>query len=387
MVGDNMKNNKIGIFELIVTIIIVLVVVHTFLEDFAIVIGLDKDIQKALMIAGFCFDLFFTVEFLLRLFWARYERGALFYFTYRHGWIDFFASVPLLMLNSGPPFISMISNTIGFPAVASIAGLSMLKLLKIIRIARVLRLLRILKIFKNIKYTKSKMAQRHVTKIITLGVTTLVVLLILINMVMDVFYIARPDELYNRKKNQIIEKIKSEYDSGKDVKKALSTIQAMDTSETLLIIKVDGITIYSRYKMGEYDNIYQYSDYKYRRSGNIEVFFDVKMENKILAQGQARDNLIFFFIILGLLCAYLIFYSPHFALTVTDPIYVMKRGFHEKDYNLEVKIPSLYSTDDVFALARLYNEQYLPTKDRLMDTEQRSILTVKPEDIKYLTDI
>jgi uncharacterized membrane protein (DUF485 family) len=387
MVGEIMKNNKISIFELIVTIVIVLVVIHTFLEDFAIVIGLNKDIQKALIIAGFFFDLFFTIEFLLRLFWARYERGALFYFTYQHGWIDFFASVPLLMLNSGPPFISMLSSSIGFPGIASIAGLSMLKLLKIIRIARVLRLLRILKIFKNIKYTKSKMAQRHVTKIITLGVTALVVLLILLNMVMDVFYIARPDEAYTRKKNEIIEKIKTELGSERDPDRVVKNVRILDTAATLLIIKVDGKTIYSRYKQDVYDKTYEYSDYEYRRDGNVEVFFDIKEENRVLARSQARDNLIFFFIILGLLCAYLVFYSPHFALTVTDPIYVMKKGFQEKDYNLEVKISSLYSTDDVYQLGKLYNEQYLPTKDRLLDTEQSSLLNVKPEEIKYLTDI
>jgi len=41
----------------------------------------------------------------------------------------------------------------------------------------------------------------------------------------------------------------------------------------------------------------------------------------------------------------------------------MRRGFKEPDYNLNVKIPHMYEEDDIYALASLYNEIYLPLKD------------------------
>ncbi|MBN1696825.1 MAG: ion transporter [Spirochaetales bacterium] len=382
-----MEKNKISVFEIIVSLVIVLVVIHTFLEDFFVLIGLDGDLGVAMIIAGFFFDLFFTIEFLLRLYWARSDRGSLFYFTYQHGWIDFFASVPLLMFNSGPPFVSLASNTFGLFGIAGIAGLSMLKLLKIIRIARILRLLRILKIFKNIKYTDSSMAQRHVNRIITLGVTVLVVLLILFTMVMDVFSIARPDDAYVRNRYELMKKINENIDWKDDPQRIANDVKRLDASGKILLLKSDGKVIFSRYPQNADNPSYTYRDYEYSSAGNVEIYFDVTEENRIVAHSQSRDNLVFFFIILGLLCAYLIFYSPHFALTVTDPLYVMRRGFREKDYNLEVKIPPLYETDDVYDLAKLYNEHYLPAKDRLSDKENSTLLTAEPDDIKYLTDI
>ena len=72
----------------------------------------------------------------------------------------------------------------------------------------------------------------------------------------------------------------------------------------------------------------------------------------------------FFIAILLSVLAYLLLYSPRFALGITDPIHVMKRGMEESGYNLEVKIPARQADDDVFELARLFNTVFLPLKDR-----------------------
>ncbi len=54
----------------------------------------------------------------------------------------------------------------------------------------------------------------------------------------------------------------------------------------------------------------------------------------------------------------------------------------EEDYNLEVKIPEKYQDDDVYQLARLYNEKYLPLKARNQGDENKPLLDLELADIK-----
>jgi hypothetical protein len=82
--------------------------------------------------------------------------------------------------------------------------------------------------------------------------------------------------------------------------------------------------------------------------------------------------------------AYLLIYSPHFALTVTDPIHVMRRGLEETDYNLEVKVPERYQRDDIFELAKLYNEKYLPLKDRAQNEEGESLIQLDLAEVSHI---
>ena len=51
---------------------------------------------------------------------------------------------------------------------------------------------------------------------------------------------------------------------------------------------------------------------------------------------QSKENLIYFIMIIVLVISYAVFYSPHFAITVSDPIHVMRRGLEEKSYNYAV---------------------------------------------------
>jgi hypothetical protein len=80
--------------------------------------------------------------------------------------------------------------------------------------------------------------------------------------------------------------------------------------------------------------------------------------------------------------AFLLYYSPHFALTVSDPIHIMRRGMNEKGYNLEVRIPPMFADDEVYRLAKLYNEVYLPLKDRSSVGDDTEVLDLKLDDIK-----
>ena len=66
-----MRKQKRGAFvENIVIVVIFLVLVQTFVEDLAILLGWSWHVRKILIFAGLGFDIFFTVEFLTRLFFA-----------------------------------------------------------------------------------------------------------------------------------------------------------------------------------------------------------------------------------------------------------------------------------------------------------------------------
>jgi nitrogen fixation/metabolism regulation signal transduction histidine kinase len=94
---------------------------------------------------------------------------------------------------------------------------------------------------------------------------------------------------------------------------------------------------------------------------------------------------VFFVAILLIVLAYVLLYSPRFALDITDPVHVMKRGMEESGYNLEVKIPSQRAGEDVFELAGLYNRIFLPMKDRASAQEdQGSALAI--DDIRSFVE-
>ena len=160
--------------ENFILFVIFMVLVQTFLEDLAVILSWSWSVRKILIITGFGFDLFFTMEFLTRYFSALKKGKGIQYFVYQRGWIDLIASLPLLLLSSGPAVISLIA---GGAFVTGAGMLNMLKVVKTVRIARILRLLRLLKVFKKIKFVHSSMAQRHLTRIITTVISSLVLAL------------------------------------------------------------------------------------------------------------------------------------------------------------------------------------------------------------------
>ncbi|MFP4550433.1 MAG: hypothetical protein ACLFNT_06480 [Spirochaetales bacterium] len=92
--------------------------------------------------------------------------------------------------------------------------------------------------------------------------------------------------------------------------------------------------------------------------------------------------MIYFGIIVVLVLVFMLYYSPHFALTVSDPIHIMKRGLGESSYNLEVKTPAHYEHDEVYELGELYNEVYLPMKDRATSQQTATSVDLKMDDIQ-----
>ena len=155
-----------------------------------------------------------------------------------------------------------------------------------------------------------------------------------------------------------------------------------NTADEVLIIRRSGETVYSRYPNEYYTRVYGPGDYAYFQGSDFDIFID----QLPLSVHMARESLFFFGVVILMVLAFVIIYSPHFAITVSDPIHIMRRGIEDKAYNLEVKIPSQFEEDDVFRLASLYNEVYLPLKDRSSPQGEAASVEMDMEDLKDLME-
>ena len=369
-----MKEKTSGVIENFILFVIFMVLVQTFLEDLAVILSWSWSVRKILIITGFGFDLFFTLEFLTRYFSALKKGKGIQYFVYQRGWIDLIASLPLLLLSSGPAVISLMA---GGAFVTGAGMLNMLKVVKTVRIARILRLLRLLKVFKKIKFVHSSMAQRHLTRIITTVISSLVLALTAVS-----FLLAQINAI--DAEHDFVQKHESLIETALDLEqKDLLTFYGeslFGNQESVLIVRTDKGTVYSRFNNSYYRQWFGSSDYGYVQQGGMEIFYSMKP----LYVGESRNNLLIFISILVMLAVLMLFYSPHFAITVTDPVNIMAKGFRDSSYNLEVLIPEDLKEDDIFQLARLYNEEFLPLKARNNTRESGANLALKLEDFDDL---
>ncbi|MEE9308047.1 MAG: ion transporter [Spirochaetia bacterium] len=370
------RGDVTSFLESLVIAAILFVLVQTFLEDFAVLSGWNVEIRNKILLAGFFFDLFFTIEFLTRLYYAIMVGKVGRYLSVERGWIDFLASVPLLMFNSGPLALTLLT---GQGIAVGLGGiLNLLKVIKAIRIARILRFLRIVKIFRRIKNVSSPMAQRHIASITAISVTVLVLSLLFFTVFSSSLQLDGLDTAFAEQQEAVADHLDENKDDPADFVFALETLR--ETCPSLLIVKYRGQALYSRYSDSYYQEFFAPGDYTYLRKDDLEFFFD---QRPYVSQ-LSRESILFFVIVVLVVLAYLLIYSPHFALTISDPIHVMRRGLEETNYNLEVKIPQKYEADDVFQMASLYNEKYLPLKDRTQSKEGQSLIELDTADVSHL---
>lgn len=362
--------------ENLVIVAIILVLFQTFLEDLAVVLRWPATTREILTITGFAFDLFFTVEFLIRLYDAFRYRKTAEYMIHQRGWLDFLASIPLLLLNSGPAVLALAA---GNTMVVGMGGmLNVLKVVKAIRIARILRLLRLLKIFRKIKNTDSIMAQRHVAKITTVAVSVMIFAILVVTLGLSFLPSSSLDEQVTQSHLGSFSYIVNQNLATPENENRLEALG--EANPALLLVKDRGQVRYTKYGNETYEREFLLGDYGHLERQGVEVFLDLRGLN----QGTARANIIYFLAIVAIVVALLFYYSPHFALTVSDPIHIMRRGFSEKGYNLAIRIPKRFENDDVYRLAKLYNEIYLPLKDRNADEPESGAVNLDMNDVKKM---
>ena len=352
---DRSNRKTLGLGESLLTLAIVLVLLQTFLEDFSIVLGWSWPIRRVLVFTGLFFDVFFTVEFVLRYVAAASQGTAREYFLRGHGWIDFLASVPLLVLNSGPAALSVLAGATTLGSVGSL--LSVLKVVKIIRITRILRLLRLLKFSARIKSIQSPMAQRHITRIATLVLYTLIFGNILFSSFQAAVGFKGLDLVLESQANSLGRDL-----ADRNLRNQVGADYAANLAEQtpiLLMVRQDDRIVYSRYSPEQLAQKYGPNDYARAELENTEVYIDLLPYHAEAAAG----NLQIFLLYAGLTLLLIFGYGTHFTRTVVDPMQIMTRGMSEEGYQMRVSIPPQYSGDEVYDLARAYNTGHLLLKE------------------------
>jgi hypothetical protein len=221
------------------------------------------------------------------------------------------------------------------------------------------------------------MAQRHIASITAISVTVLVLSLLFFTVFSSSLQLDGLDTAFAEQQEAVADHLDENKDDPADFVFALETLR--ETCPSLLIVKYRGQALYSRYSDSYYQEFFAPGDYTHLRKDDLEFFFD---QRPYVSQ-LSRESILFFVIVVLVVLAYLLIYSPHFALTISDPIHVMRRGLEETNYNLEVKIPQKYEADDVFQMASLYNEKYLPLKDRTQSKEGQSLIDLDTADVSH----
>jgi hypothetical protein len=370
---------KLGeVLEIVVIVVIIAALVHTFLEDIAVLGSWPSSARTLIVWMGLGFDLFFTLEFFTRLYLAIVERKGMEYLFRQRGWIDFLASIPLLLVSSLPNALALLA---GAGLVSGLGSfLNVLKVIKAVRIARILRLLRVIKLFRGIRHAHSILVQNHIAMITTISVT----LIVLSSLGAAALESAGA-----------LPGLEGPFLEGQALRARVIAAGPVDTlaqraaataalDPTILLVRpLGGAIAWSRYDGAGYRRAFLPGDYGYISVNGVEVFTDERPRS----QSSARESLVFFIAVLLTLLGYLLIYAPRFALGITDPLYVMKRGMSEPGYNLQVKMPrGAQADDDVFQLAALYNSVYLPLKDREHAGGHDASTSLRIDDIKDLVD-
>lgn len=366
-----MKLNKY--FENFILVCIILVLIQTFLEDYSYIKFWNPYLRRWILISGFVFDLIFSIEFIIRTIVGIKNKSFYKYFFYERGWVDFLSSLPLLLLNSGPYMYFILTNQ--FLSAASIGVLNILKVVKAVRVARVLRLVRILKIFRKIQNTESIMAQRHIAKIITIGVFSIITILFVFSFT--------PLNNYSNlilEKKQVYKEYIRVYETIKNKNVNLNSLNDFKLLKEIFIndddfikIKYNDQIVFVNPKARYYD----FQDVDSFNIGNYKIMYSLYNINVL----KAEETIKYFLIIITLVLAYLLIYTRHFAQTVSDVIFILFKGIKQKDYFLEIKIPKYYKEDEIFKFAEFYNNIYLPAKQKLYFKKNKTKSKINFDDI------
>ncbi len=345
--------------ENFILLAILLVIIHTFLYEVSIYYHWSVNSRNILIYSGLIFDLIFTIEFFIRttISAKKQKKGFLRYWFYERGWVDFLSSVPLLLFDSGPSVYILLSGaTAGGDA--AIGTLNVLKVVKAIRVTRILRLVRILKVFGKIHNTESKMAQHHTATISTISVFTIVLILISFSLIGD------------GSGSKDIEKRRQYYQNiiavGKNSNKD-TIVKLLKTDLNILKIERKNKLIYDKIPYKDFIIKYSHEDYIIIKNTVYRIYVNISDIHKGISFIHLQNFFIIIFLVLGIM----FIYTRHFAQNISDIIHILNKGFRKRDYNLQIKIRDEFRDEELFKLAKFYNDAYLPAKLRRIHEEEQ----------------
>lgn len=362
------------ILETFIIVAIILVVFQTVLDEYSRYAHWSVMSRNILLVAGFCFDLIFSVEFTVRSVYSGRRGKFRSYIKYERGWVDFLSSFPLLLLDSGPTLFFLL--TVDAHSGAGMVGaMKVLKVVKAVRITRILRLVRVIKIFGKIHNADSKMAQHHTATITTTAVFTIVSVLIFFAVVFGTSAIHLSKERSEEYLN-LIDGLKRISDSNSAGFRETSEGLLLSDRNILKIIYQDG-KVAEKTGNKEFQKYYDEEDYISVTGKGCTLLVSITDINREIALEHMQNFLIIIFIVLS----FMFIYTRHFVQNISDVVHVMNLGFRKKDYNLLVKIPGQHADHEIFRLARFYNEAYLPSKMKRIDGDPTRNKSLSMDDL------
>jgi hypothetical protein len=342
---------------------IVLVILQTFFSELQVYLHWNIALRNILIAASLFFDLVFTIEFIVRSINAGREKRLFGYWFYRRGWVDFIAAVPLLFLNSGP-LVLLTFMTGTTEGIAAVGVLNILKVVKAIRVTRILRLIRVMKIFGKIRNAESKMAQHHTASVSTIAVTVILAVLIIF-----AFTLGDPIEnslgerrdYYEDLSSRVFGLVGYEEESKKEI---VAGVFSQD-QRILKLYQKDEL-IFSRVTEEDWSLKYSNEDYFEIQYDGFTMFVTTVDINK----NRAQNSIMIFAVIIVLVFGIMLIYTKHFVQTISDILFILLRGFKEKGYSLQVRIPKEYADHEIFQLSAFYNDKFLPAKLKRLHKEK-----------------
>ena len=373
----NSEINNLGSFvENLIIIFIIFVLILTVLDDIAIIYNWPISIRNIMLILGFAFDLIFTIEFVVRIIVNANHKNVGHYFFHQRGWVDLISSVPLLLLDSGPNFFHYLFGG------ASGGGLMLqaIKVVKAIRVTRILRLLRMIKILGKIHNTDSHMANRHIAVISTASIVSIIFVYTIFTACgyLENTGLQKTQTAFFERTIDKIQNLKSEMNGSDKHDEAYATKlfktllgEKGKTDHPVMQIYLKDKLVFSNYAEADLEKYYHYNnnekiENRFSNEGNVITYKKgdiVAMFNMqpIVAE-KTKMNIVLFCAIVFMVISFMTVYTRHFVQNVTDVVHVMKRGFETADFNLEVKVKPEFDEDEIFQLAQIYNEVWLPAK-------------------------
>ncbi len=349
-------------WENFIIVAIILVIIQTFMHEYAIYAHWGIFARHVILIFGFCFDLIFSIEFLIRSVITSKKGSLKDYWFYERGWVDFLSSLPLLLLDSGPTMYLLAMGGLHDGSSATDV-VNVLKVVKAVRVTRILRLVRIIKIFGKIQNTESKMTQHHTTTIATTAVFTIVCALLAFSFIdgSGKKEVALRACIY---KNYLI--TIENYDKDRDDQKELA-MGFFSGDPFVIKLTYDEKSIIANITEKDFHEKYSMDDCITVESNGLRLFLSIVDIHRRVALNHMES----FFIIVMVVLSFMILYTRHFAQNVSDIIHILNKGLRKKNYNLQVKVKKQYADEEIFRLVDFYNNAYLPAKLRHIQEEEK----------------
>ena len=259
-------------FRAIVDVLIVLSVAATLIEEASVVTGVPWSARSATQAACVVLDLFFFLEFALRLGRAAAERRAGAWFRKDSGWIDFLAAVFPLVFISGPFLVDWL---VGLSTTSLIAAMGNFRLLRGLGLLRLFRLLRLFDVEATATRETGKAALRAGSFALCAS------LLVLVGAEAASILGLWPDAHEALQRKRLVTVAALSAAPGADAAEEIAFVDP-----DLLLVRAGGTVIFTRYSAEEFRRRFGPDEIGYLRAdGDLEAFF--ALSDELRAQAAA----------------------------------------------------------------------------------------------------